>query len=125
MERVSKCLKMDTQLCLSLATASGPDLAARTADLVDALRGRGWLKSGDLFERGFTDRELREIVQHDASGQIFSFPGSPGYKLFDDVTEAEFDRCIALKNQGEKMIHRWSVYQRRHHRRMPKMGAER
>ena len=111
---------MDAQLCLSLSTPSGPDLAARTADLVDALRGRGWLTAKELQGAGFTDRELREIVQHDESGQIFSFPGSPGYKLFDDVTEKEFGRCIALKNQGEKMVHRWTIYHRRHHRRQGK-----
>lgn len=115
---------MNAQLCLQLATPTGPDLAARTADLIDALRGQGWRMARDLYADGFTDRELREIVQHDDRGQIFSFPGSPGYKLFDDVTEAEFDRCIALKNQGEKMIRRWSTYHRRHHRRTPKNGAE-
>lgn len=111
---------MTSQLCFQLTTPTGPDLAARTADLTDALRGKGWVKSRDLLEAGFTDRELREIVQHDDNGHIFSFPGSPGYKLFEDVTEAEFDRCIALKNQGEKMISRFVVYHRNHHRRQPR-----
>ncbi len=111
---------MIAQLCLGFTTPSGPDLAARTADLMAALRGNGWQTARQLEALGFGDRELREIVQNDDSGQIFSFPGSPGYKLFADVTEAEFDRCIALKNQGEKMIGRFMVYQRNHHRRMPR-----
>lgn len=39
------------------------------------------------------------------------------YKLFELVTDAEFDRCYALRAQGEKMVRRWDCYQRRWHRR--------
>lgn len=87
----------------------------RLTDLVNVLRGNGWKTSRQLEALGFEERELREIAQHDDKGEIFSYPGSPGYKLFDEVTMEEFDRCVALKNQGDKMRHRWITYQRRRH----------
>lgn len=90
-------------------------LESRTSDLMAALSGRGWMTARDLHAVGFTDRELRDIAEHDKDGLIFSYPGSPGYKIFDEVTVEEFTRCIALKNQGDKMVNRWVIYQRRFH----------
>jgi len=87
----------------------------RLTDLVNVLRGKGWQTRRQLEALGFDERELREIVEHDSTGEIFSYPGSPGYKLYDEVTMEEFDRCVALKNQGDKMRHRWITYQRRRH----------
>jgi hypothetical protein len=98
-------------------TAS-PDLEARLLLLLGVLgEARTWLTRRDLEARGFGERELRELAEYDREGRVFSYPGSPGYKLFDLVTDEEFDRCGSLKSQGEKMLHRWTVYQRRWHRR--------
>lgn len=77
----------------------------------------GWLTRRALETLGFGERELRELGERDQEGRIFSHPGSPGYKLFDMVTDQEFDRCIALKNQGRKMLRKWLRYQRRWHAR--------
>jgi len=98
-------------------------LESRTTDLLTALAGRGWVTARELHAAGFTDRELRDIAEHDKDGQIFSYPGSPGYKIFDEVTMQEFTRCIALKNQGDKMVNRWVIYQRRFHGHIPRKDA--
>lgn len=103
-------------------TAPAPDpravaAAERLPDLVAALRGRGWLTRTQLEQLGFDDRQLREIVEHDQAGEILSFPGSPGYRLFTEATLEEIARADALKTQGDKMRRRWLRYQRRLHRR--------
>ena len=91
---------------------------SRLAELIHVLQACGtWITARKLKEAGFTERELREIVESDSDGYIFSFPGSPGYKLFTLVTDAEFDHCISLRNQGKKMVRRWVNYQRRWHKR--------
>jgi len=91
------------------------DLEARASDLIATLRGRGWVTARDLRAEGFTDRELRDIVEHDESGGILSFPGSPGYRLFDEATIPEIERSASLKNQARGMLRRFVRYQRRLH----------
>jgi len=91
------------------------DIEERLADLKAALQGRGWLTAKQLRLRGFDERELRDIVEFDATGAVLSFPGSPGYKLFDEATLPEIERAIALKNQARGMLRRWVRYQRRRH----------
>jgi hypothetical protein len=87
----------------------------RSDYLLSILRDGRWHTARELKVYGFSDRELRELVEN-ADGQVFSFPGSPGYKLFDSVTEEEFGQCASLKHQAEAMLRRYSRYQRRHHR---------
>jgi len=103
------------QLELRPCRPASIDLMRRHAELVDLLRGRGWVTSAELSRLTFTDRELRAIVEHDERGQILSFPGSPGYKLTIDATLAELDRTGALLSQGKRMIRRWVRYSRVRH----------
>lgn len=107
------------QLALDFAApAANHEQAARLGELLMILQEhRGWLTRRELEGRGFSDRELRALAECDADAAIFSFPGSPGYKHFDHVTDAEFDRCQALRSQARRMIHRHLRYQRRWHRR--------
>jgi hypothetical protein len=96
----------------------------RLGELLGILRRHGgWLTSRDLAARGFEERELRELSELDQDGTVFSHPGSPGYKHFDHVTDKEFDKAVALKNQGEKMLARWVRYQGRWHRRFKLRGS--
>jgi hypothetical protein len=88
---------------------------ARLEALKNVLRGQGWLTARVLKVRGFSDRELRDLVEH-SEGQVLSFPGSPGYKLFDEATVDEISKSKALFNQGRSMVKRWLRYQRRLHR---------
>lgn len=87
----------------------------RLSLLVGVLRDGLWHTARELKVHGFSDRELRLLVE-DSDGQIFSFPGSPGYKLFDFVTEEEFGQCSSLKHQAERMLARYSRYHTRHHK---------
>jgi hypothetical protein len=83
--------------------------------LISILNDTRWHTARELKVYGFNDRELRALVEI-SDGQIFSFPGSPGYKLFDFVTEEEFVQCASLKHQAERMLARYSRYHARHHR---------
>jgi hypothetical protein len=85
------------------------------AYLLSILRDAQWHTAKELKTYGFDDRELRQLVEL-SDGRVFSFPGSPGYKLFDFVTEEEFGQCASLKHQAERMLARYSRYHARHHR---------
>jgi hypothetical protein len=92
--------------------------AERLAELLRTLLERkGWITRRELEALGFQERELRDLSEKDLDGRVFSYPGSPGYKHFDLVTDEEFDRCQALKNQGEKMIAKFVRFHRRWHTR--------
>lgn len=106
-----------SQLALDFAPpAVETGVSERLEGLLGILTARGgWMTRRELEPLGFGERELRELGEADE--RIFSYPGSPGYKHFDLVTDAEFDPCIALKHQGEKMVAKWLRYQRRWHRR--------
>lgn len=112
---------------LALDFTAAPTLpvdAARLAELLEVLRAHGgWMTRRELEARGFADRELRELAEADKEGTIFSYPGSPGYKHFDRVEDAEFDRCGALRSQARRMIGRHIRYQRRWHRRGKTRGT--
>lgn len=106
------------QLEFCLPRAIDPaDLAAAKRALVEVLQGRGWMTSKQLAELGFNDRVLRLIAESDEAGEILSFPGSPGYRLFDEATLAEIDKVEALRSQAKGMLRRFVRYQRRRHRR--------
>ncbi len=112
------------ELDFEAAPAPAGDLEPRLCALLDVLQEAGtWQTRRQLEARGFGERELRELVEYDAEGRVFSYPGSPGYKLFDHVTDKEFDRCVSLKSQGKKMLHRYVVYQGRWHRRGKDRGG--
>lgn len=108
------------QLSLDLAARQRRALLdSRLAQLISVLRvcgGHEWMTARQLRERGFADRELRELVEHDDAGDVLSFPGSPGYKLFERAELAEIERAGALKNQARRMLRRHLRYVRRRHR---------
>jgi hypothetical protein len=85
------------------------------AYLIAVLHDAQWHTAKELKTYGFDDRALRDLVEN-SDGRVFSFPGSPGYKLFDFVTEEEFQQCASLKHQAERMLARYSRYHARHHR---------
>ena len=84
--------------------------------LLSILRDGRWDTAKELKVYGFSDRELRDLVEN-SDGQILSFPGSPGYKLFDHVTIDEIEQAKALLNQGRAMIRRFLRYRKPYHRR--------
>jgi hypothetical protein len=88
------------------------------SDLLCVLRAHGgWMTRRDLEKHGFTERSIRRLSETDTQGRIFSYPNSPGYKLFSLVTVEEIDQCLPLKTQGGKMVRKWVMYHRNFHRR--------
>ena len=112
---------MSEQLQFDLTKApKRPFVSNRLEELIAILEGSGrWMKRSELQQLGFTDRELRELAEIDATEEIFSYPGSPGYKAHKFVTEEEFKGCSSLRSQGKKMIHRFIRYWRRRHKGQP------
>jgi hypothetical protein len=97
-----------------------PSASARLDELISLLEAhRSWITKSELERRGFTDRELRDLAEHDLTGEIFSYPGSPGYKAYRYVTEEEFKHCHSLRSQGIKMIKRFLRYWNRRHKGKP------
>ena len=108
---------MIDQLQLPMRTTGPGDTAdARLRELVSVLRGRGWVSSRELEARGFADRELRELVEHDEAAEVLSYPGSPGYRLFAEASLAEIERTSSLRSQARRMLRRWVRYHNRLHR---------
>ena len=109
------------QLELTEQAPAVPLPIGRMGDLVKVLvangGARGWMTRRQLQEHGFTERELRELAENDNTipPTLFSYPGSPGYKLFRLVTHEEFKHCISLRRQGDLMRRRWIRYQRGWH----------
>jgi len=97
-----------------------PFVSARLDELIELLESRRtWMTKAQLEAEGFSDRELRELAESDVTGEVFSYPGSPGYKAYAFVSETEFKHCRALYSQGKKMIHRFIRYWRRRHKGEP------
>jgi hypothetical protein len=117
---------MTAQLDLDYERKAPPQPIGRMADLVKVLSEHGgWMTRRQLEEKGFTDRELRVLAENDTTvpPTLFSYPGSPGYKLFRKVTHEEFARCISLRNQGRVMTKRWIRYQRGWHQIFGAIGS--
>ena len=91
-------------------------ISKRRDRLIEILRSAGdWVCAKTLRGHGFTERELRIIVENDTTAEILSYPGSPGYKLSENATAIEFKRCLSLRSQARNMLRRFARYQRRFH----------
>jgi hypothetical protein len=88
---------------------------AQLNHLLSVLADARWHTARELKVYGFSDRALRALVEN-SRGQVLSFPGSPGYKLFSAATIAEINQSKALLNQGRAMIRRFLRYKKRFHR---------
>lgn len=77
-----------------------------------------WLTAEQIAtQTGFSDRKVR-LVAAAAMPQIVSFPGSPGYRLFEHCTIEEINHCIeSFESQGRDMLKRAVLYRQAYHRR--------
>ena len=98
--------------------------------LVDILREhKGWITRRELavyFGGGDkADRMIRAIAEVSAP-VIVSFPGSPGYRLWDFCTIEEINRCVdTFESSGRKQLLRGHVYRMALHRRFRTAPADR
>jgi hypothetical protein len=92
--------------------------------LVSRLRGKGWQTASELGAKTEAEkRRIRAIVEH-SDGQILGYPGSPGYKLYEDATVTEIHRSAALRVQARMMLRRYLSYMRRLHKRSESFPRE-
>lgn len=85
--------------------------------LAGLLKGRGWLTAAKIVTMGGVkdERKIRAIARAAAPG-IFSYPGSPGYKLFKDCTMEEVNHGVrAMESQVRDMTVRCALYKRAYH----------
>lgn len=80
----------------------------------------GWLTATEIaaiFGGETTDREVRAIANA-ACPAVVSFPGSPGYKLWQLCTIEEINHCIeSIESQAKDMMRRSVMYRQAYHRR--------
>jgi hypothetical protein len=91
------------------------------ANLVGRLRVEGaWMTAAELaaaMGAGMSDRRVRKIASA-AAPAVVSYPGSPGYKLWQLCSVEEINHCInALESQGRDMIKRAVLYRQAYHKR--------
>lgn len=84
--------------------------------LIEALRGRGWMRAADLARAlRANDRRIRQLANL-AAGRVIS--GQQGYKLTAEATMEEIDRASAwLRSQAKEMTHRALQIDRVYHAR--------
>ena len=88
--------------------------------LVGLLKGKGWLKAEHLAAisgGALTDRKVRRIARAARPG-VVSYPGSPGYKLWEECSVEEINHAIAaFDSQAKDMIACGHIYRMAYHAR--------
>ena len=110
---------MSTTAELPIALPKPEFSVEEIAALVAVLReAGGWLTAKVIAARmpeGTTDRAVRALASA-ACPQVVSFPGSPGYQLWQFCTVKEIQHCIrAFESQGKDMMKRALLYERAYH----------
>jgi hypothetical protein len=93
------------ELALRLREADTRVTPGEVNELCGLLRGRRWVtaKALQLLRPQWTERHIRALASASA-GKVISAPGSHGYCLEEEATDAEIARaCSALNSQLEKM----------------------
>ena len=83
----------------------------------------GWMTAKEIVtacgirESTSAERHVRAVASA-AAPRVVSFPGSPGYRLWQFCTAEELNHCIeAFEAQGREMIRRAHLYRMAYHRR--------
>lgn len=89
--------------------------------LAGALTGRKKAVSAADLARvlgdGWNERKVRSVARAAAPG-IVSYPGAPGYKLWEECTVDEISHAIeAFRSQARDMEKRAAIYHDAYHRR--------
>lgn len=113
---------METQL--ELPTGRAPNIRPEDVQrlVAELEKCEGWATAEELAgkmsteEDKVTDRKVRKIASA-AMPQVVSYPGSPGYRLFQKCTVAEILHCIAsFDSQAREMKIRAQLYTTAYHR---------
>ena len=116
---------------LVFAVSPAPKVSAdEVQTLCRLLRGQGWRTAAEIgalvtlpgtsmaaAERPWNDRKIRAIAEA-SDGAVVSYPGSPGYILFDEASQAEIAHAVsAMQSQGKRMLARALALDRRDRQR--------
>ncbi len=76
----------------------------KVADLVEFLRGKGWMTAAQIAaQTAWDDRRVLDLASQ--SDSVISYPGSPGYKLLCDCWLSEYEHYrLARRHQAREMI---------------------
>lgn len=109
---------MTAQLDLPIEEKAPSVTPAEIDLMLTALRGKGWRKSEQLGAKTWDEKRKLRAIAAAADGRIVSWPGSPGYKLFDECTPEEFLRGDnATRSAVRKIESKWiRILQRMHAR---------
>ena len=116
----------ETQPDLDFTTPAPKVAPWEVQHLCAMLRGRGWQTAAqilslevDQFAAGpnWSDRKVRAIAEA-SDGAVVSYPGSPGYILFDEARREEIAHAVAaMQSQGKRMLARALALDRRDRQR--------
>jgi hypothetical protein len=106
-----------------------PPLLVATPDdvkrMIAQLRGRGWMTAAELGAKTESQKRKLRLIVRASNGAILGYPGSPGYRLFDEATVTEIHRSVALRAQARDMLRHYLCYMRRlHHRTEPPVQTD-
>lgn len=95
-------------------------LKAQQENDPEAKDAKGWLTAkqiaGQMGEDA-TERWVRKVASA-AAPAVVSYPGSPGYKLWQLCSVEEISHCIeSFESQGKDMFKRSVLYRRAYHAR--------
>lgn len=116
---------MSTETQLDLLKSAAPSTLVTVGEIervCGLLRENGeWMTAKDialaLHQPPAFERRVRAIASA-AVPQIVSFPGSPGYKLWQHCSVEEINHCIeAFQSQGNDMLKRAVLYSKAYHSR--------
>lgn len=89
-------------------------------------KANGWMTAAQIARAlgtGYNDRKVRRVASA-AAPRIVSYPGSPGYRLFQHCTLDELNHGIdAMRSQARDMVTRSALYERALHRRQRFQGS--
>jgi hypothetical protein len=107
-----------TQLAIDFDRPSAaPEVSeAQVAELIAYLTGRGWTYRREIeADTGWNERTVRALASA-ARPRVVSYPGSPGYKLWDYCTVEEHEKCMnAFRSVRDEAAESYLVYSRKFH----------
>lgn len=93
------------------------DVRAMAAVLAGRKKAVSAASLAQLLGQGWTDRKVRAVARAAAPG-IVSWPGAPGYKLWQECSVEEIQHAIAaFQSQARDMTARAQLYQNAYHSR--------
>ncbi len=109
---------MTLQLELPIAEKAPKISEGEIVAMMNTLHGRGWQKSSQLGAKTWDQKRRLRAIANASNGRIVSWPGSPGYKLFDECTPEDFLRGDnATRSAVRELLGKWKRILKRMHDR--------